>query len=158
MRIDALGLARRRDPVVGNLNYAVDTLLGQTCLLRGRHPRESRRRLVELGELSIDVRKLGTGGRRRMHERILFGTAVPVVCGFTLNRVYPMARKPDGTRRLFADAKTAEYPVQNVVGVNRADDLAQFGKRRPNFGGYQLFAARVGHDVPCPSKRFGSQA
>jgi hypothetical protein len=44
-------------------------------------------------------------------------------------------------RSLFSDAKSAEDAVENVVGVDGADDFAKLGERVANVGGDELFAA-----------------
>ena len=49
---------------------------------------------------------------------------------------------------LFPHAKSAEYPVQDVVGVNRADDLAEFFQHKPDFAGDEFFAGILSKQRP----------
>ena len=59
--------------------------------------------------------------------------------------------------RLFSNAEAAKDAIEDVVGIDGADDLAQSIERAADFGGDKLLAAPTDDNLTRARKRFRRQ-
>ena len=74
--------------------------------------------------------------------------SAPAESGVSVETAFARAQVPLGKRDLLADAESAENAVEDVVGVHRAYNLANFVEGHANLGRDDLVADSVGYGLP----------